>query len=527
MLGVALIVFREVLEAALVIGIIFAATQGVTNRGRWIAAGIGSGVIGAVIVAMFAERLATAAAGMGQELFNATVLFTAVAMLGWHTLWMARHGREMTQVSRRLGANVAVGAQPLYAVAVVVGLAVLREGSEVVLFLYGLVASGSTDADGLLFGGQAGLAVGIATGIVIARGLLTIPSRHLFTVTGWLIALLAAGMSAQGVAFLNQAGYVSHLTEIAWNSTAFAADGSALGQALRALIGYTAAPMQIQVIAYLVTLAVLGAAMFLGGTPKFRIGTSTSARGLAVTVCAAIALSTFGLREAHAGPPKVYSPYVEIGEWEFEFRSATTFDNDDDKNGAQSYVYEIGYSPTAYWHTALFLGQGADPGDFLRSNEFVWENIFQLTEPGQYWLDVGAYVEYAKGLRQGGDHALEWKVLLEKSIGQWTFIANPIFVQDFPEADEDPGVQFKYAWGTYYRLMPEFEPGFEAFGGVGELTHANVIEEQKHLLGPSVRGRFPMSGSGKLVYNLGYLFGLTDKSPDGTFKVELEYELRF
>lgn len=525
MLGVALIVFREVLEAALIIGIIFAATQGVTNRGRWIVAGIGTGVIGAVIVAMFADRLATAAAGMGQELFNATVLFAAVAMLGWHTLWMARHGREMTQVSRRLGANVAVGAQPLYAVAIVVGLAVLREGSEVVLFLYGLVASGSANADSLLFGGQAGLAAGIAVGVAIARGLLSIPSRHLFTVTGWLIALLAAGMSAQGVAFLNQAGYVSHLTEIAWNSSAFAADGSMLGQALHALIGYTAAPMQIQVIAYVVTLVVLGAAMIIGGTPKFRV--ATAAPGFAAALCAAIAVGTCGLREAHAGPPKVYSPYVELGEWEFEFRSATTFDNDDDKDGAQSYVYEIGYSPTAFWHTALFLGQGAEPGDFLRSNEFVWENIFQLTEPGQYWLDVGAYVEYAKGLRQGGDHALEWKVLLEKPIGKWTFIANPIFVQDFPEADEDPGVQFEYAWGTYYRLMSEFEPGFEAFGGVGELTHANALEEQEHLLGPSVRGRLPMGGAGKLAYNLGYLFGLTDQSPDGTFKVELEYELRF
>ena len=525
MLGVALIVFREVLEAALVIGIIFAATQGVTNRGRWIVAGIGTGVIGAVIVAMFADRLATAAAGMGQELFNATVLFAAVAMLGWHTLWMARHGREMTQVSRRLGANVAVGAQPLYAVAIVVGLAVLREGSEVVLFLYGLVASGSANADSLLFGGEVGLAAGIAVGVAIARGLLSIPSRHLFTVTGWLIALLAAGMSAQGVAFLNQAGYVSHLTEIAWNSSAFAADGSMLGQALHALIGYTAAPMQIQVIAYVVTLVVLGAAMIIGGTPKFRVG--TAAPGFAAALCAAIAVGTCGLREAHAGPPKVYSPYVELGEWEFEFRSATTFDNDDDKDGAQSYVYEIGYSPTAFWHTALFLGQGAAPGDFLRSNEFAWENIFQLTEPGQYWIDVGAYVEYAKGLRQGGDHALEWKVLLEKSIGKWTFTANPIFVQDFPEADEDPGVQFEYAWGTYYRLMPEFEPGFEAFGGVGELTHANALEEQEHLIGPNVRGRLPMGGGGKLVYNLGYLCGLTDESPDGTFKVELEYELRF
>ena len=101
MFAVALIFFREVLEAALVIGILAAATTGLPGRTRWILTGVGAGLAGAVITALFAERLASAAEGMGQELFNAAILFTAVLMLGWHTVWMSRHGKELDRFERR------------------------------------------------------------------------------------------------------------------------------------------------------------------------------------------------------------------------------------------------------------------------------------------------------------------------------------------------------------------------------------------------------------------------------------------
>ena len=89
MLGTGLLVFREVLEAALIVSIVFAATRGVPQRGAWISAGIGAGVIGAILVALFADVIAGAVSGIGQELFNASVLLAAVAMIGWHAIWMA------------------------------------------------------------------------------------------------------------------------------------------------------------------------------------------------------------------------------------------------------------------------------------------------------------------------------------------------------------------------------------------------------------------------------------------------------
>src|SRR6266536_787354 len=101
MAGIAVLVFREVLEAALVVSVVFAATRGVPARGRWIGAGIFAGVLGSVVLALSAGVVADAAAGMGQELFNASVLFAAVAMIAWHAIWMATHGKEIGRASCR------------------------------------------------------------------------------------------------------------------------------------------------------------------------------------------------------------------------------------------------------------------------------------------------------------------------------------------------------------------------------------------------------------------------------------------
>ena len=188
MLGALLIVFREVLEAGLIVGIIMAATRGVPGRGRWITIGITCGVLGAGIVAMFAGVISDAFQGSGQELFNASVLGIAVVMLMWHNAWMARHGREIADEMQRVGTAVSEGSKPLTALAVVIGLAVLREGSEVVLFLYGIMAQG-TSGSALLAGGVLGIAAGAAFTALTYFGLLAIPNRHIFSVTSWLIAL--------------------------------------------------------------------------------------------------------------------------------------------------------------------------------------------------------------------------------------------------------------------------------------------------------------------------------------------------
>jgi len=267
MLPTAVIVFREVLEAALIIGIVLAATRGVASRGMWVANGIAGGVMGAIVVAIFAGAIASTASGMGQEIFNAIVLFIAVSMLGWHNVWMKRHGREMSVNMKSIGESVRGGAKPLYMLAIVVGLAVLREGSEVVLFLYGVAASSADSRAAIAAGGVAGLALGTAMGGMLYLGLLRIPSKYLFSVTGWLILLLAAGMAAQAAAFLVQADLLPTLGDTLWDSSWFVADGSLAGKSLHALIGYTARPSGIQLVFYAATVVTIVALMRLVNGP--------------------------------------------------------------------------------------------------------------------------------------------------------------------------------------------------------------------------------------------------------------------
>lgn len=261
MFATAIIVFREVLEAALVVSIVLAAVRGVNRRALWVSGGVAGGLLGAAAVASFAEVIASAASGVGQELFNAAVLFVAVIMLGWHNVWMSRHGRELASSVKGVGEAVRAGARPMHVLAAVVGMAVLREGSELVLFLYGIAASASGEASGMLAGAFAGVGVGVAVGAALYLGLLRVPSSRLFAVTGWMILLLAAGMASQGAAFLVQADILPALGESVWDTTALITDAGIPGRVLHTLIGYSARPYGIQVVFYLATLGAIVALM--------------------------------------------------------------------------------------------------------------------------------------------------------------------------------------------------------------------------------------------------------------------------
>lgn len=258
MLGALIIVFREVLEAGLIVGITLAATRGIAGRSRWIGAGVLGGALGAGTVALFVQTLSSAFAGVGQELFNASILSLAVVMLAWHNIWMAQHGRELAAEMRGVGQAVVAGTTSLLGLALVVGVAVLREGAEVALFLYGIAAASEPGAgSGLLLGGAIGLALGAAVGLVTYLGLLRIPSRHLFGVTSILLALLAAGMAAQAVAFLEQANLVTALGSTLWDSSDLLSDTSLIGRALHTLIGYTDHPTGLQAVVYAVVLTII------------------------------------------------------------------------------------------------------------------------------------------------------------------------------------------------------------------------------------------------------------------------------
>jgi len=254
--GVALLVFREVLEAALIISIICAATRDVPRRTLYVTAGIGIGIVGAMLVAWGASIITGLANGSGQELFNACVLLAAVAMIGWHVLWMSKHGRELTQHLGAIGSAVSAGSRSLSILLSVVALAVLREGSEIVLFLDGMSMSG-IGAMGLISGIALGVSGGALLGFALYFGLLRVPMKHFFSVTNWMLVLLAAGLASTAARFLVQANCLPVFGTQIWDTSGLLANGSLAGRTLGVLIGYDARPAGIQVVFYTMTLLLL------------------------------------------------------------------------------------------------------------------------------------------------------------------------------------------------------------------------------------------------------------------------------
>jgi high-affinity iron transporter len=257
----ALIVFRESLEAALIVGVMAAATRGVRWRGRWIAGGVLAGFAGAGVLASSMEFVSNLASGMGQEIFNAAILGLAVGLLAWHNIWMAVHGREMAVQARDTARAIHDGQREGSVIFVVVALAVLREGAETVLFLYGLATGSAEGWQTTLLGGGAGLAAGAFVGALLYAGLLKIPLRWFFSITAVLVLLLASGMAAQAARFLIQADLLPSLASPLWDTSALLSQTSALGTLLHGLVGYEAQPAGMQVIFYLAVLVAIGAGM--------------------------------------------------------------------------------------------------------------------------------------------------------------------------------------------------------------------------------------------------------------------------
>jgi high-affinity iron transporter len=255
MVGIAVIVFRETLEAALIVSIVLAATRGLARRGAYVTGGVAAGVGGALVIAAAAGTIAGLFEGRGQELFNAGVLLAAVLMLSWHHLWMAEHGRALAGALRSLSDSVREGGAPLGALAVAVSLAVLREGAETVLFVQGLAASDTSSR--VLAGVVVGVGAGALAGTLLYFGLVRIPVRHFFRVTGWLIVLLAAGLAAQAARFLEQADLLPTLLPQLWDTSAVLTQTSLVGQLLHILVGYVAEPSGTELAFYVVTLAIL------------------------------------------------------------------------------------------------------------------------------------------------------------------------------------------------------------------------------------------------------------------------------
>jgi high-affinity iron transporter len=521
MLSPFVILFREVLEVALILGVLMAATTGCARRGRWIWGGLGLGIAGSLVVAYFAEAVSSAMEGMGQELFNALILIAAAGLIGWTVIWMSRYGRTLTQHFQAVGRSVSEGCQPVYTLTMVVALATLREGSEIVLFLYGILAAGERPLS-LAVGGFLGLLAGALTGAALYFGLVKISPRHLFGVTSWLLIFLAAGMVSQALGFLSAGNFIPEMMPAVYDASGFLPERGFIGRILHIFFGYSERPSGMQLIGYLTTIG----GIFFIMKAKRPAGFSTDKKKPMLPVLLLVSGALLAMASPAEATNKVYSPIVEQGELEIEARGGYDFDHEDSKDGAQKQKYAAGYGVTDRWFTELYgeIEKGAeDVADReFEFTEIEWENRVQLFDQGQYWIDAGLYFAHAWSFEESHADNIEGKLLLEKQLGDFVHTANLILEKQVgggPKAQLEGGL----AWSSRYRWKPFLEPGVEYHADFGEFQADNSFDQQKHQLGPVFTGRI----GDHVKYDVGYLFGLSDAAPDGRLKWIIEFEWRF
>lgn len=269
MFGTAIIVFRETLEAALFVGIMAAATRGLAGRSRWLTAGVLAGSAGALALAAGADHISALADGVGQDLVNAGILAVALTMLTWHCVWVSNQAAQAAAEARELGKAFKQGQRAPWALMIVVGLSVLREGAETVLFVAGL--SNGASPTNTLAGALAGVLSGSAVGALIYLGLSRVPMRRMFAVTNTLILLLAASIASQLARALSQAGLINAWGQPLWDTSPLLRVDSPIGTLAHALVGYEAQPTGLQLAFYASALLVI-----VGGSRRVR---GLSARG--------------------------------------------------------------------------------------------------------------------------------------------------------------------------------------------------------------------------------------------------------
>jgi high-affinity iron transporter len=253
---ITIIIFREILEIALILSILFGVTKGVKNRSLWIGSGLLAGILGSLILAIFTDKISDSFDGLGQEIFSAIILLIAAIMIGYTVIWMKKHSKSLSKSLKDVGKKVIDGEKSLYTLFVIVALSVLREGAEIVLFSYSYYMAG-TDIYELVFGGLLGLLLGVIVGLSFYFGLLKTLGKYFFSVTTTILIFVCAGLVANSLKYLTDADMISPLISQIWDSSWIVSDASITGTILNILTGYISQPSAIQLIGYLLTLAIL------------------------------------------------------------------------------------------------------------------------------------------------------------------------------------------------------------------------------------------------------------------------------
>jgi hypothetical protein len=248
-------------------------------------------------------------------------------------------------------------------------------------------------------------------------------------------------------------------------------------------------------------------------------------------------LITLAPLQAHADF-HVVSPYeIDLGELEIEHNGDAVFDRRPDQRGATSYTTELGTGLTSWWHSEIELGFDRAPGDNQSTllTQAVWENMVQLTEPGEALLDTGFYFEYGQSTTTGRNAAaneVTFGPVIAKDIGRTVHTLNLFLTQQIGPDQTSHGLDFSYAWQSRWNIWAPLSPAIEIYGDAGTLGRSPALSQQELLVGPVGVGELKLNAlglghAGELKYEVGWLFGTTPATANGTLRWRLEVEVPF
>lgn len=225
---------------------------------------------------------------------------------------------------------------------------------------------------------------------------------------------------------------------------------------------------------------------------------------------------------AFADPDEyVHTPGVTYGEREIDFKIGTAKKPDEDRGSAASIGF--GYGLTQWWATELYVKYNRDGSESTRFDAFEWENKFQLTEPGEYPVDVGFLTEIERPKDRAEGYEITFGPLFQTEFGNVQLNANAIFQRNYRAAESNP-MQLNYQWQAKYRWTQRFEFGAQGFGELGQWNHWAPASEQSHRLGPAVFGKLALGGPQAIKYNAGLLFDVGGAKRGNAFRAQIEYE---
>lgn len=253
----------------------------------------------------------------------------------------------------------------------------------------------------------------------------------------------------------------------------------------------------------------------------------TAPRRMAGPLFALSALTLLAPGLAHADFHIRYPSEIDEGEVEIEHNGAWSFDHNPSNAEAQSYTAEFSYGVNSWWHPEIELGfeRSAGPDQPTDLTGVVWENTFRLTEPGEYWADLGFYFEYGLSTQDHGADAAMFGPLIQKDIGRTTQTLNLFLTKTIGPNSDAHGYDFSYAWQSRWNVWRQASPAIEIYGDAGQIDKVGKLQDQQLLVGPVVLGTLLAGRFGKFKYEAGYLFGATRATSDGTLRWKLEFEM--